>query len=42
MSVVNKVGDIFDIPEYLCLSINIFEYICLDSSCSYIHRMDCF
>ena len=26
MSVVNKVGDIFDIPEYLCLSINIFEY----------------
>ena len=26
MSVANKVGDIFDIPEYLCLSINISEY----------------
>lgn len=25
---------------YIC--INIFEYVCLDSSCSYIHRMDDF
>ena len=30
MSVVNKVGDIFYISEYLCLSISIFEYkLCL-------------